>query len=208
MILEEDLLRLPNSVLLLGDPLSTHFPLAPPAIVTISFLTLGVLTAMVAFLVWRKQGRAWLLTHARGSWFATATGLLAALTVLTALLGFLAASAYLTSIEITRGKLVVAAPPLAHAVIYEEEIAEAFVADWDEDTSLRPVVRTAGTSIGSYKTGWFKLSNGSPALLVTSSSRNLCIRTTQGVYLLLHPEDFAELLEQFNNTLASQLDRP
>ena len=187
--------------------MSTHFPLAPPAIVTISFLTLGVLTPTVAYLVWRKQGRAWLLTHARVSWYTTATGLLVALMVLTALLGLLTASAYLTSIEIAPSKLVVAAPPLAHTVIYEEDIDEAFVADWDENTSLRPVVRTAGTSIGSYKTGWFKLNNGSPALLVTSSSVNLCIRTTQGVYLLLHPEDFAEFLEQFNNTLASQLDR-
>ena len=188
--------------------MSTHFPLAPPAIVTMSFLTLGVLTATVAFLIWRKQGRAWLLTHARVSSFTTATGLLAALTVLTALLGLLTASAYLTSIEIAPGKLVVAAPPLAHTVIHEGEIVEALVVDWDENTSFRPVTRTAGTSIGSYKTGWFKLNNGSPALLVTSSSKNLCIRTTQGLYLLLHPETFAEFLEQFNNTLASQLDRP
>ena len=188
--------------------MSTHFLLTPPAIVIISFLTLGVLTAMVAFLIWRKGGRAWLLTYARSSWLTTAARALVALTVLTALLGFLTASAYLTSIEITRGKLVVTAPPLAYTVIYEEEIVEAFVVDWDENTSLRPVIRTAGTSIGSYKTGWFKLNNGSPALLVTSSPKNLCIRTTQGLYLLLHPEDFAEFLEQFNNTLASQLDRP
>ena len=57
-------------------------------------------------------------------------------------------------------------------------------------TELRPTLRTWGTGLPGYQSGWFRLANGERALLyLTDRSKAVHIPTTQGYGLLLSPND-------------------
>ena len=104
---------------------------------------------------------------------------------------------YQTNIEIDMGKLIINVPPYTTKVIEKEDIVRAFVVDCNINSSYSPTLRTGGTGWGSYKTGWFKLSNGASALLVTSRAENICIETKEGYYILLNLGDFELFKETF-----------
>jgi hypothetical protein len=106
---------------------------------------------------------------------------------------------YQTNIEIDMDKLIINVPPYTTKVIEKGDIVRAVVVDWKANTSFTPTLRTGGTGWGSYKTGWFTLSNGASALLITSSTENLCIETKEGYYILLNPGDFDLFKETYYN---------
>jgi hypothetical protein len=107
-------------------------------------------------------------------------------------------------VEINEDRLIINAPPYStNLILKKEDIVRAFVIDWSINTSYVPTLRTGGTGWGSYKTGWFKLANDVSALLVTSSSKNLCIETTEGYYVLLNPNNFESFIAAFNILIAS-----
>ena len=172
--------------------MGTVFTLTPPVLMTGLFLVLGfALPIGFVFMVLIKRG------------LKNATVSIAALCITVGIFGTIIASSYQTNVEITESSLVVRCPPFAIKLVDRLDVIEVFIVDWNTNASYRPALRTGGTSFGSYKVGWFKLENGAPALLVTSSSKNLCIRTTEGYYLLLGPENFTRFLQAFNATFAS-----
>jgi len=73
---------------------------------------------------------------------------------------------------------------------------------------LRPVSRVGGTSLPGYRSGWFRLSNGSRALLyVTDPEKVVHIPTTAGYSVLLSVADadrFVDALRQ----LGGETTRP
>lgn len=84
-----------------------------------------------------------------------------------------------------------------HGDIYGGRIAladlrggAARIVDLSAEPGLKPVRRTMGTALPSYRSGWFRLADGEKALLyLTAQSRALYIPTTKGYSVLLSPED-------------------
>jgi hypothetical protein len=76
----------------------------------------------------------------------------------------------------------------------------ARIVDLRAEPSLRPSSRRAGTAIGDYRSGWFRLRNGEKALLyLTDAKRSVYIPTTAGYSVLLTPQradEFVRLLRQ------------
>ncbi|HUF27716.1 MAG TPA: PH domain-containing protein [Gemmatimonadaceae bacterium] len=72
--------------------------------------------------------------------------------------------------------------------------------DLAAERELRPTVRTFGTAVGGYASGWFRLASGEKALLyVTDRRRVVYIPTTEGYSLLLsvqEPELFVSRLRE------------
>lgn len=67
-------------------------------------------------------------------------------------------------------------------------IDHARVVDLDERVELRPAMKTNGTGLPGFKSGWFRLRNGDRALVATTGGRRLLwLPTTQGYGLLLEP---------------------
>ena len=74
----------------------------------------------------------------------------------------------------------------------------ARVVDIRRDRALQPVMRTMGTAIPGYRSGWFRLANGGKALLyVTDPKEVVYVPTRAGYSLLLsvdRPSEFVERL--------------
>jgi len=163
------------------------FPLPPPLPLTILFLILGIVVPGTAtlFLIVRHGAKN------KNALFGTAVFSIAAIAFGVFLMG-----SHQVNVQTCGPGLAVRCPPYADKVIGQEDIVRAFVVDWNTNSSFRPMLRTSGTAFGDYKVGWFKLENGYPALLMTSSSNNLCILTKEGYYVMLHVEPFEELCSQ------------
>jgi hypothetical protein len=72
----------------------------------------------------------------------------------------------------------------------ELRAAEARVVDLDAEPALAPRVRTMGTALPGYQSGWFRLRDGEKALLyLTDRRRAVYVPTTAGYALLLSPAD-------------------
>lgn len=64
---------------------------------------------------------------------------------------------------------------------------------------FRPTVRTVGTAIPGYRSGWFRLANGEKALLyVTDPTRVVHIPTNAGYSLLLSVAETDEFVERLH----------
>lgn len=163
------------------------FPLPPPLPLTALFLTLGIVIpgTTALFLIIR---------HGTGSKKALSSTVIFSIVAIA--FGVFFVSSYQVEVQTCGSELTVRCPPYADKVIRQEDIVTAFVVDWNTNSSFKPITRTSGTAFGNYRVGWFKLENGYPALLITSSSNNLCILTKEGYYLMLHIEPFAELVAQ------------
>lgn len=79
-------------------------------------------------------------------------------------------------------------------------LGEARIVDLAAEKSLQPQWRTFGTGLPGYQSGWFKLKDGSKALLyLTGGARGLYIPTTSDYALLLgieNPEALLALLHE------------
>ena len=76
---------------------------------------------------------------------------------------------------------------------------EAKVLDLGADPAHRPVLRTNGTGLPGYGSGWFKLANGEQALLFVTDRRVVYLPTREGYAVLLsvaEPEAFLQALRQ------------
>lgn len=75
------------------------------------------------------------------------------------------------------------------------DLRDARVVNLETEPALVPVTRLLGTSIGGYQAGWFRLRDGTKALLyVTDRSRVAYVPTTQGYAVLLSAADPNALL--------------
>ena len=80
-------------------------------------------------------------------------------------------------------------------------VEQAKVLDLATDPGYSPVARTNGIGLPDYQSGWFRLANGSSALLfVTNWSRAVRVPTTERFDLLVSPSDPQAFL--------AALDRP
>ena len=67
--------------------------------------------------------------------------------------------------------------------------------DLDQTTELRPRVRTWGTGLPGYQSGWFRLRNGERALVyLTDRRKAVYVPTGLGFSLLLSPDDHGAFL--------------
>ena len=77
--------------------------------------------------------------------------------------------------------------------------------DLRADRGLEPVLRTAGTAIGGYRAGWFRLRDGERALLyVTDPTHVAYVPTTDGYSVLLSVADPAAFLASLRRAATDQ----
>ena len=87
-------------------------------------------------------------------------------------------------------------------------IDQARVADLDERTELRPALKTNGTGLPGFKSGWFRLRNGNKALVATVGGRRaLWLPTRLGYDLLLEPVRPQALLDRLRELAAPKPGR-
>lgn len=103
--------------------------------------------------------------------------------------------------ELTDRGLAIHGDLYGRTIPYAElDIAGAHRVDWGEEAGLRPGWRTVGTGLPGYQAGWFKLKNGSKALLyVTDHHKAIYIPTSRDYGLLLspnRPDAFLEALRR------------
>lgn len=72
--------------------------------------------------------------------------------------------------------------------------------NWEIDSQYRPTAKLNGAGVGSYKVGWYKLKNGSKALVMTNSPE-VFLFESQGVYYLLAPDR----LDEFASSVSKHL---
>lgn len=85
------------------------------------------------------------------------------------------------------------------------QLDRARVVSLDEHIELRPQRKTNGTALPGIKSGWFRLADGSKALVsIRRGERVLWLPTTQGYGLLLEPGRAQSLLDHLR-TVAGQV---
>ena len=172
-----------------GEVLDMVFSLPPPSSLIVLFIGLGIGLPVIILVG---------LVRLRIKNLLTPTSLVFSLCIV--MFSFFVAFSYQVSVEIEGSYIKVNCPPYGTKIIYKEEVVKAYVVDWSINGSYHPTMKTAGTAWGSYKAGWFKLENGFPCLLAASNSKNLCLQTAAGYYVLLSPPNFEEFLETVNMT--------
>ncbi len=124
---------------------------------------------------------------------------LIAITSILIILSLLTTMHFLVKIVIVRSKVIVEIPyVLTCREFNKNDIIKVYIANIYEEKGLRPVIRLAGTSLGTYHVGWFKLANGKIALIVTHSAENLIIETRSGLIVILRPDNFDKFIKVFN----------
>lgn len=89
----------------------------------------------------------------------------------------------------------------------ELDLAAARVVDLGERTELKPGLRTNGTSLPGFRSGWYRLRNRRRAFVaMTTGPRVLFVPTRNGYDLLLQPRQPQALLDQLR-TLATAAER-
>ncbi|MEN1925534.1 hypothetical protein WCE55_02625 [Luteimonas sp. MJ293] len=181
------------------------FPLAPtPARFRLwLWLLAGVLPVV---------GAGWLFIHlaARGS-----------ITPITALLGFVATvlPALLVGVgisrQVRRHRLVLGAGWIGVAtgahrrrmLLSELDLDRARVLDLDEHLEFKPRLKTNGAFVPGFQTGWYRLRNGSRALVARAGGKKmLWIPTTHDFGLLLQPRQPRDLLHALRDAAAGNVD--
>lgn len=80
------------------------------------------------------------------------------------------------------------------------QIAHAYVvnlSDWNVSISSR----TDGSAFGSYRSGYFALSNGAKAEVLTTGDANLVLVLNSGTYVILGPSDFQAFTNSFTQNV-------
>src|SRR5208283_2257074 len=99
------------------------------------------------------------------------------------------------SVTVTQGAFSVQTNYFS-AMLGTGQIKEAFVvnlATWNLTLSQR----TFGESAGQLNDGFFQLSNGASADVLSDSQTNLVVVTTGGTYYILAPNDFQAFVSEF-----------
>ncbi len=75
--------------------------------------------------------------------------------------------------------------------------SEVRVVDLTTERALAPAVRTMGTGLPGYRSGWFRLRNGEKALLyLTDGSRAVYVPTSRGYSVLVSPREPERLVRR------------
>jgi Bacterial PH domain len=79
----------------------------------------------------------------------------------------------------------------------ELNLEQSRLVDLTREPNLMPTIRTFGTGLPGYSTGWFRLRNGTKALLyLTNRKQAVYVPTTAGYSVLVSPKDPAGFLAQ------------
>ena len=100
------------------------------------------------------------------------------------------------SVSVGNGSVLVSAPPYFSLNVTSTQIASAFVVNLSS-WNVSITSRTAGTELGSFRSGYFRLSNGASADLLSTGNTNLVLVLKSGVYVILSPENFQSFLSVF-----------
>jgi hypothetical protein len=91
----------------------------------------------------------------------------------------------------------------------ELQVDHAALVDLASAPQYKPVARTNGVGLPDYESGWFRLANGSNALLfVTNWSRAVRVPTTAGYDLLVSPSDPPAFLAALKRPTATAVTFP
>jgi hypothetical protein len=104
------------------------------------------------------------------------------------------------SVAVGHGSVRVQAPPYFDINITSSQIERAYVVNLT-DWNVSITARTGGTALGSFRSGYFKLSNGASAELLTTGQSNLVLVLNSGAYVILGPEDFQAFLVAFDQSV-------
>jgi hypothetical protein len=89
------------------------------------------------------------------------------------------------------------------------QVGQAKALDLGTDPAYSPVARTNGIGLPDYQSGWFRLANGSSALLfVTDWSRAVLVPTTERFDLLVSPSDPQAFLAALHQPTATGVTFP
>jgi Bacterial PH domain len=84
------------------------------------------------------------------------------------------------------------------------KVAQARILDIGVESGYKPAGRTNGLGLPNYQSGWFRLANGSKALLfVTDWNRAVVVPTTEGFDLVVSPADPQSFRNALNHPNAS-----
>ncbi|MDH5824099.1 hypothetical protein QFW77_14045 [Luteimonas sp. RD2P54] len=90
-----------------------------------------------------------------------------------------------------------------HLGLEELELEQARVVDLGERGEFRPMLKTNGTALPGFQSGWFRLRNRDKAFVARAGGgRVLLLPTTRGHVLLLQPRQPRALLERLRELAA------
>jgi hypothetical protein len=112
------------------------------------------------------------------------------------LFGYIAWSSRHTRFEVTSEGLRIAGDLYGRLIPAQDLIvADARVIDLNRDSDFAPRVRTNGTGLPGYSSGWFRLKNGMKALaFITDRSHVVYLPTNRGYAVMLSAEQPEELI--------------
>ena len=173
--------------------LSTYPLSMPQEAAWLSSVILLVVLVAVPLVWWQTRGRSSAAAAVNVTVMAAVAVLIFYLTVI---------APRQTGVAIGDGLLQVNTPPYARLEISRQEILAAYLADWQEVAALAPALRTGGAAIADYRTGNFRLRNGTGAVIMATGSRVLVLRLAD-LFVLLSPDDFDAFLEEFEQRVVS-----
>ena len=124
-------------------------------------------------------------------------GITALLVAIALLFVWISWSSSAASVVIEEGALRVAVPIYGRSIaISQLDLQRGEVVELSSASELRPRLRTNGIGLPGYNVGWFRLKNGSKALLaVTSRQDVLHLPTREGYSLLVSARDAHRVLQ-------------
>ena len=132
------------------------------------------------------------IASSNARWGFTALGLIPMLIGL----GLIASGLNTPKLEITGAGLRLSGELYGRFISTSElRLEQSRLVDIGLEPNLAPVIRTFGTGLPGYNTGWYRLRNGEKALLyLTNRSQAVYIPTTAGYVVLVSPKDPAGFL--------------
>jgi Bacterial PH domain len=133
------------------------------------------------------------ITSSNARWGFVALGLIPVLIGL----GLVASGLNTPKLEITDAGLRLSGELYGRFIPSTElKLEQSRLVDLKREPNLEPTLRTFGTGLPGYNTGWFRLRNGEKALLyLTDRTQAVYVPTTAGYSVLVSPKDPVRFLE-------------
>ncbi len=100
------------------------------------------------------------------------------------------------SIKVGTGSIQVSTS-FFHVNVTSNQISRVYVVNLS-NWNISITSRTDGSAFGSFRSGFFTLSNGAKAEVLTIEDTNLVVVLDNGIYLILGPSDFQSFLNSFS----------
>jgi hypothetical protein len=173
--------------------LVTVFPVNEPAL--LSILVLGIVVVLIVV------GAVLVIFSFVGKKKRTQI-LVAGIVMLIAGAGvfFLANPSQQNSITVGNGSVLVSASPYFNLNVSASQISKAYVVSLSS-WNITITSRTDGSALGSFLSGYFTLSNGARADVLTTEDTDLVLVLNSGTYLILGPTDFQPFLNSFSQSV-------